>query len=556
MDIQKQIIDQRVRGIVQQQPEWFEHLGADDTKRSYAFLLLSVATYLDLDMSEAINHITDGSQDQGVDALYIQNVEEATFTVVLVQAKYHQKHLDRTYTFPDNEVDKLVQVIKAIFDPSRSLSYNERLEAKVQEVRSLMMDGLIPNVHCVLTNNGEPWQPIGQEYIDQANFPEEQVNFEHFNHVDIIERQQAAQAVNDTIPLSGRAIVEDFNYKRVIVGKVKIKVLSDLLARHGDVLLERNIRKYLGGNRVNERIKETLLDETQKANFYFYNNGITILCDRFQYNALAREDWQVQVDNLQIINGGQTSKTIHEVLQAHPTADFSQVYALLRLYEVPNTSEEAEGLTTDITIATNSQTPVDLKDLKANDHVQRGLITLVDALGYEYKPKKGGLTTASGSNVIPSSVAAEAVLATWRRYPHVAKYKKSELFGAYYDLIFKLLNGAQLVIAVLLFRFAERQRRDEELLQQHRHLAYSSHFMAMLMAHQLLENQSIRLDQLDHRTFEAAKTYLETHKTSLFEHALSKLNEALSKLYPQGIEELDPRTLAATFRRGDLLSYL
>lgn len=558
MDIQKQIIDQRIRGIIKQQPTWFESdlLKNDETRKlSHAFLLLSVASYLDIDMSEAIDHITDGPNDQGVDALYIQNVEEATFTVVLIQAKYHHKHLDRAYTFPDNEVQKLVQVVKALFDPSKSLSYNERLAAKVEEMRALIMDGFIPKVYCVLTNNGGPWQAIGQEYIDQANLPKAQVTFEHFSHEDIMQRQQAAQAVNDTISLSGSAVVENFNYKRVIVGKVNVKVLSDLLAKHGDVLLERNIRKYLGVNRVNQSIKETLLDDTQKANFYFYNNGITILCNRFNYNALAEKDWQVQVEHLQIINGGQTSKTISEVVQAHPTADFSQVYVLLRLYEVPNTSEETEGLTTDITIATNSQTPVDLRDLKANDRVQRQLVTLVEALGYHYKPKKGGRTTASGIQSISSSLAAEAVLSTWRKFPHVAKYKKSELFGVYYDLIFESLNGAQLVLAVLIFRFAEQQRRDEALLKQHRHLAYSSYFTAMLMADQLLTDTSTALNRLNHQTFTTAKDYWANHKNNLFAQAMDRLDNALSKLYPQGINGLDPRTLAATFRRGDLLRF-
>ena len=258
MDINKQIIDQRVRGMVQNHPEWFEatHLNNEQRKIAYAFLLLSTATLLDLDLSEAVAHLTDGPNDQGIDALYIQQVEDATFTVVLVQAKYHF-NLEKAHTFPDNEVRKLVQTVQTLFDPAHSLSYHEKLEEKVNEIRALIMDGLIPKVYCVLTNNDNTWQRTGQEYIDLAAFPKEQVSFQHFNHQAIVQQQQTAQAVHDTIPMSGKAIVEDFNYKRVIVGKVSIKVLSDLLHRHGDVLLERNIRKYLGTgeNRVNQSIK-------------------------------------------------------------------------------------------------------------------------------------------------------------------------------------------------------------------------------------------------------------------------------------------------------------
>ena len=297
-----------------------------------------------------------------------------------------------------------------------------------------------------------------------------------------------------------------------------------------------------------------MLNEAQRPNFYFYNNGITVLCTRFNYNALAEKDWQVQVENLQIINGGQTSKTIREVVQAHPTTDFTQVYVLLRLYEVPNNSPETAQLTTDITVATNSQTPVDLKDLKANDQWQKQLTILVEALGYTYKPKKGGRTTANGPKVIASSMAAEAVLATWRAYPHVAKYKKRELFGAYYHRIFKGLNGAQLILAVLVLRYAQRQ--SENFSSLHRHLAYSSYFMAMLMAQGLLQAQSIQLVALNHQNFNEVLTHWEQHKETLFSTAVNQLNQALKKLYPQGIDKLDPRTLAATFRRGDLLPIL
>lgn len=42
--IEKQIIDQRVRDIVDKYPEWFEDLSDDDRKISRAFLLLGVSS--------------------------------------------------------------------------------------------------------------------------------------------------------------------------------------------------------------------------------------------------------------------------------------------------------------------------------------------------------------------------------------------------------------------------------------------------------------------------------------------------------------------------------
>lgn len=70
MDIAKQIVDQRVNKIIEDNPEFF---AKDDPerRRSKGFLLLGAAAYLDIDISEAEQFITDGGNDGGFDAAYI-----------------------------------------------------------------------------------------------------------------------------------------------------------------------------------------------------------------------------------------------------------------------------------------------------------------------------------------------------------------------------------------------------------------------------------------------------------------------------------------------------
>lgn len=79
--------------------------------------------------------------------------------------------------------------------------------------------------------------------------------------------------------LLGKAVQEDFNYKRVIIGKVSVIEIYRLIDEFGDSLFEKNIRRYLGRNAVNEGIIDTLSDKDKKANFFFFNNGITMICD-------------------------------------------------------------------------------------------------------------------------------------------------------------------------------------------------------------------------------------------------------------------------------------
>ena len=66
-------------------------------------------------------------------------------------------------------------------------------------------------------------------------------------------------------------------------------------------------------------------------------------------------------------------------MKEHPNIDFSQVYILVRLYEV----NDDENIVKDITYATNSQNPIDFRDLKSNDSIQILLETsAADFLAY------------------------------------------------------------------------------------------------------------------------------------------------------------------------------
>ena len=301
-----------------------------------------------------------------------------------------------------------------------------------------------------------------------------------------------------------------------------------LTNKYGDSLFEKNIRRFLGinKNRVNEDIKRTLVDNDRKNNFFFYNNGITMVCTKFSYNALASENWIVKIDDMQIINGGQTCKTIQETVNDNATIDYFQVYVLLRLYEV--SVGDDDGVVSDITIATNSQNPVDLRDLKANEELQRNLEIAIKELGYTYKRKREGVST---SDAIPSSVAAEAVYAIWRKRPHDAKFKRNELFGRFYYEIFDNLNAAQLVIAVLIYRFCDNQRKKVSTSGLNSHIPYSNYFMAMLVGGFLLEELKIALDKLTHSNFEDAKRMFESKKEELYEKANKYLTESLNKYY-------------------------
>ena len=207
----------------------------------------------------------------------------------------------------------------------------------------------------------------------------------------------------------------------------------------------------------------------------------------------------VKMDDLQIINGGQTCKTIHQIVKENPNLDFSQTYLLVRLYEVEDT--ENPGIIQDIIYATNSQNPVDFRDLKSNDECQRILEIGAHDLGYVYKRKRDNTLNI---NVIPSTVAAEAVFAVWRESPHLAKYRRNEFFDKYYSLIFDGLNAAQMVVAVLIFRYCDNNRKKESELdgiKEHRLYSKAEQTMADILKDYF---NNANLSEIDGRTMSAA----------------------------------------------------
>lgn len=553
MNINASIIDQRLSAVcddIRQQATEELRITDDARLKSLAFVYLCVKTMTDLDHDEAFDCLTEGGGDFGVDAMHISEEHDGEFTISLFQAKYQQR-LEGTSHFPETGITALVNAIHYLFDPSARLQHiNERLQAKVEEARGLIRDGYIPQVRALACNNGLSWNAAAQESIDRSGFGN-QVTWEHVSHDRLVQILQATRPVNDSLQLTGKALVEDMNFSRVLVGRVAVQEIAALIERHGERLLERNIRRYLGlqGNRVNEGIRDTL-HSNEPSNFYFYNNGITLTCDKFSYNALQSGDYQVRVENLQIINDGQTCMTIFKTLQEpNLFAQQMSAYVLLRLYQLPSDNED---LIRRITFATNSQNPVDLRDLRANDARQQRLEMDISQLGYTYRRKRTDESIKATD--ITSGTAAEAILAIWKQCPHQAKFFSREHFGKLYDVIFTdNLTGAQVIVAVLLYRIAENRRRRPQSGDP-LFVRYASCFIAMQMGRRLLNDLGISASALNHQKFEAARRLIEQNGEKYFNKAVMDVEKALEYLY--GNTQVSLQQLSATFRRGDLIEKL
>lgn len=141
-------------------------------------------------------------------------------------------------------------------------------------------------------------------------------------------------------------------------------VLADLYEEHGAALLEFNVRSFLSvRGRVNKGMRETVARQPER--FVAYNNGIVITAESFYERFLPGIGKAVaRLVNVQIVNGGQTTATIHDAAR-RAGADISRVAVAAKIVVVG--SELRDDMVKQISRYANTQNPMQQADLSANE---------------------------------------------------------------------------------------------------------------------------------------------------------------------------------------------
>jgi gamma-glutamylcysteine synthetase len=135
------------------------------------------------------------------------------------------------------------------------------------------------------------------------------------------------------------------------------------------------------------------------------------------------------------------------------------------------------------------------------------------------------------------------------------RYKRSEFFDKYYSEIFGNLNAAQMIVAVLIFRHCDSMRkRNIDCVEIQAHRPYSQYFLSYMMGKKLLRQMNIFLEQLTHINFRETYQCLLENKELFYHESELQMAEILKDYFNQNnLEEIDGRTMAAAFRRFDIL---
>jgi len=153
-------------------------------------------------------------------------------------------------------------------------------------------------------------------------------------------------------------------------------VPADVLARiydeYGSRLLEGNVRSFLTANsKYNKGIQATLRKEPER--FFAYNNGISATASAAVIDATENGPRLRSASYLQIVNGGQTTASLH-VAKKKDNANLGSIYVQMKLCVVKaDDSDRLDEMIQKIARYANSQTKVTDADFFSNHPFHRAM---------------------------------------------------------------------------------------------------------------------------------------------------------------------------------------
>ncbi|YCK34198.1 AIPR family protein [Actinomadura sp. ATCC 39365] len=146
------------------------------------------------------------------------------------------------------------------------------------------------------------------------------------------------------------------------------QVLADMYEKHGTKLLQRNVRAFLQARgKVNKGLNETIRNDPGR--FLAYNNGISVTATGVQLTEGPTGPLLASLSDLQIVNGGQTTASLHHALK-RDKADLSRIQVPAKITVVE--PELLDQLIPRISLYANSQNAINEADFQSNSpfHVE------------------------------------------------------------------------------------------------------------------------------------------------------------------------------------------
>lgn len=414
---------------------------------------------------DAAASVTDGYQDNGLDAIWI---DDDASVVYLVQTKWSQ---DGSGSTAVGDIHKFVQGFRDLVNAEFG-RFNEKVRAKQAALEEALND---PNVTftLVLAHTGtSPLSIEGRRVIDdlvaEVNDPIYTASFESLTQSQLhgfLKRGVRGARPNLRVTLHEWGHTQD--PYAAYYGQVDAADVAEWYQNHGASLFEKNIREFLGkSSEVNSSLLDTL--RSTPEHFWYLNNGITVLCEKVGKSAAGgnlKKSGTFDFTGVSVVNGAQTVGCIGEAAADDPSivADARVIVRFISLENCP------PGFASEVTRGTNTQNRVERRDFVALDKEQARLREdlLIDGVTYSIRSGEATPNPESGCSIVEATVA----LACAQSSPELAVQAKREIgrlwvgaeSGESDTLYRKIFNSR--TTSIELWRLVRVLRRIDEALR-------------------------------------------------------------------------------------------
>ena len=396
---------QIIEDIKEYQDEYPYITNIEKDEWAFNFWVLDKLFYED---NELIEEKIIDYHDMGIDAYEIY---EDTKEVYLIQNKYYSDSTSITADYVKN--DFLLRAITALENGTYKKS--EELQAFFTKYKN--HSDFAVYLQLFVTNDNRVKE--AEEYVNKFNVAHPKYHAKIYYLRDIEARyygeiKQVKKNITVKVESVNKGTILNINsdsYKlaNVIDARYVFSPVVSVFRLYRDSIekgypiFDMNIREYLGNRGVNKNIYTTLLDPEERVNFFYYNNGITIICDKMRkietHPSRNNMSASFEIDNPQIVNGCQTVNSIFEALKNEDPneleAKYKDTFVMLKILEIDRNNSDEDILYHNIVKYNNSQNAIDEKTFVANSSEFRRLQIEFEKKGFLLLIKQSDKNTFS-----------------------------------------------------------------------------------------------------------------------------------------------------------------
>ncbi|MEJ1107173.1 MULTISPECIES: AIPR family protein [unclassified Kribbella] len=399
-------LDKEFRGLIDISDLTTQVVAEQDTaffSRALAAKAVRMVTHCSSE--DAAAAVIDGRDDYGIDAVAFSEGEPELW---LIQSKWSDKH---RAGFDTQAANKLVRGFRQM-DEQEFDRFNMRFAPLVDRVREVLADPRCRVIFVIaLMGPGD----ISREVLEILEDADRDFSvLGRAMSYRVINGALFHQAVRDDIapePVNLQSTMMDGWHSlelpyEALYGLVTAEQLAGWYANHGDRLFHHNVRTSLSRTDVNDSLTRSFIANPQ--DFWYFHNGITVLCNQIVKRFLGRratgEPVALDLLDASVVNGAQTVASAHRASQLNPEM-LADALVSVRIISI---KDSPEGFARDITTNTNTQNSIELRDYVALDPIQIAIREDFKlALDKEYVLRRGELDPSpdGGCSVIEAATA-------------------------------------------------------------------------------------------------------------------------------------------------------